>query len=83
MMTLRSLVLDETQVTDAALEDIGQLTNLEEWLGLRAALDPFGNWVGAALTRCISDPHAAARSDYLTSNGCSRPPPHKRTENLW
>jgi hypothetical protein len=34
MTTLRLLVLDETQITDAALEDVGQLVNLEDWLGL-------------------------------------------------
>jgi hypothetical protein len=34
MTTLRNLVLDETRITDAALDDVGQLTNLEEWLGL-------------------------------------------------
>ena len=34
MMTLRTLALHETQITDTALEDVGQLVNLEEWLGL-------------------------------------------------
>ena len=34
MTTLQNLVLDETRITDGALEDVGQLTNLEEWLGL-------------------------------------------------
>jgi hypothetical protein len=39
MTALRNLVLDETRITDAALDDaasddVGQLTNLEEWLGL-------------------------------------------------
>lgn len=34
MRTLRSLVLDETEITDAALEDVGRLTELTEWLGL-------------------------------------------------
>jgi Leucine-rich repeat (LRR) protein len=34
MTTLRWLLLDETQITDAALEDVGELTNLDDWLGL-------------------------------------------------
>jgi len=34
MTSLRSLILDETCITDAALEDVGQLVNLDEWLGL-------------------------------------------------
>jgi hypothetical protein len=34
MTTLRMLVLDETQITDAAMEDVGELVNLDEWLGL-------------------------------------------------
>ena len=34
MKSLRNLVLDETRITNACLEDVGRLTNLEEWLGL-------------------------------------------------
>jgi len=34
MTMLRMLTLDETQITDAAMEDVGELVNLEEWLGL-------------------------------------------------
>src|SRR5262245_11144674 len=34
MTTLRMLTLDETQITDAAMEDVGELVNLDDWLGL-------------------------------------------------
>jgi hypothetical protein len=34
LTTLKNMVLDETRITDAAMEDVAQWVNMEEWLGL-------------------------------------------------